>query len=424
VDEQNGRTELVASAAVDRSAPLTVALTTAEVVIVLIAALIALGLPLLGLPVAGGIAFAAAWVGLGSVFVGVAGIAAQLGESARTCRGIALTVLAVAFAVRALADTGPGWLSWFSPLGWAQQVRPFGGDRWWVLLVPAVASACLVAAAYALRARRDLGAGLVPARPGPARAGRLLHGVDGLTVRLGRGVALAWTIGFGVFGLAIGGIAESVDDLTDDRGTTRDLLERLGGSGSLQDVFVGTALGVGALCMAGYGVGVLDRAADEEASGRLELLLAGPVGRMRWWIGRLAEAVIGPAVAMLALGLAAGLIQGLRRGDAGAQLGRVIGAAFVQLPAIWLVVALAAVLLSVRRTAMMTAWTLTGLLVLIKLVGSLVDAPQWVLDLSPFSHLPASPGEAWPGVAVTALLAIAAVTLVASAILFRSRDVA
>jgi ABC-2 type transport system permease protein len=37
--------------------------------------------------------------------------------------------------VRAIGDAGPHWLSWLSPLGWMQQLRPFADERWWVLLL-------------------------------------------------------------------------------------------------------------------------------------------------------------------------------------------------------------------------------------------------------------------------------------------------
>ena len=33
--------------------------------------------------------------------------------------------------------SGPRWLVWLSPIGWAQQFRPYAGNRWWVLLITA-----------------------------------------------------------------------------------------------------------------------------------------------------------------------------------------------------------------------------------------------------------------------------------------------
>ena len=104
----------------------------------------------------------------------MAAVAAQLAGSARGARGLAIGVLGAAFVVQsagaAAGAGGPQWLSWLSPVGWALQVRAFAGDRWLVLALPLAAAVVATAIAVALAARRDLGAGLLPSRPGPAGA--------------------------------------------------------------------------------------------------------------------------------------------------------------------------------------------------------------------------------------------------------------
>ena len=86
----------------------------------------------------------------------VAAVTAQVVESARAASGLAIGVLGGAFALRAIGDAGPHALAWFSPLGWAQAMRAFADERWW-LLAPLLALAALLVAARG-RARR-------PARP-------------------------------------------------------------------------------------------------------------------------------------------------------------------------------------------------------------------------------------------------------------------
>ena len=86
-----------------------------------------------------------------------------------------MIVLAVTYLLRALGDVmgdadGPTALSWLSPIGWGQQVRPFAGDRFAVLLIPVLFTVAALGLAFALQARRDLGAGLLPDRPGRAAA--------------------------------------------------------------------------------------------------------------------------------------------------------------------------------------------------------------------------------------------------------------
>ena len=82
---------------------------------------------------------------------------------------MAFAVLGAAFLLRAIGDTASGlsWLSWLSPIGWAERFRPFAGERWAVLLLPVALLVVLLAAAAALLVRRDLGAGVLA---GPPRA--------------------------------------------------------------------------------------------------------------------------------------------------------------------------------------------------------------------------------------------------------------
>ena len=69
------------------------------------------------------------------------------------------------------ATSATATLSWLSPIGWGQAMRPFAGERWWPLALLLVVAAALVAGAVALRARRDVGAGLVAAAARAARGG-------------------------------------------------------------------------------------------------------------------------------------------------------------------------------------------------------------------------------------------------------------
>jgi ABC-2 type transport system permease protein len=170
-DEEAGRLELVGSAAVGRQAPLTAALLAAVAANGALVLLTCLWLSVLKLPLAGSAALALSIAGCGLVFAGVAAVGAQLAVTARGARGVAIAVLGASFALRAVGDSGPArlsWLSWASPLGWVELTRSFGsaGERWWVLVLPLAASAVLVAAAFALAARRDHSSGLLPGRPG------------------------------------------------------------------------------------------------------------------------------------------------------------------------------------------------------------------------------------------------------------------
>ena len=184
-EEESNRLELLGSGVVGRYAPLTAGLLTALMANLALAVLVALSLIGMGQAAAGSIALGLGYAACGTVFGAAAAVSAQLTESARAANGITSALLGAAYLLRAVGDSaGPGWLSWLSPIGWAQQVRAFAGERWWVLVLALGVAGTLGALGYRLAGRRDLGEGVLPARPGPARGAGWLRSPFALAWRL------------------------------------------------------------------------------------------------------------------------------------------------------------------------------------------------------------------------------------------------
>ncbi|MEV1146413.1 hypothetical protein AB0I76_22515, partial [Micromonospora sp. NPDC049799] len=174
-EEESGRAELVTAAAVGRHARLAAALLVVGVADLLIGLGIAAGLMGAGLSGAGSLAYGLGVTVVGWVFAAVAAVTAQLVEAARTANGIALAVFGATFLLRGIADSaavandGTGavrQLAWLSPTGWFYQIRPYAGERWWVLGLAVLTGVAITGVAVALSRRRDVGAGLLAARLG------------------------------------------------------------------------------------------------------------------------------------------------------------------------------------------------------------------------------------------------------------------
>lgn len=393
-DEEAGRLELVSAGAVGRGAPLAGGLLIAAVTQLALAVLTTIGLIAVGQPWSGSLAFGLAWLGTASVFAAVAAVTAQLRESARAANTLAMGVLGAAYLLRAIGDAGPSWVSWLSPVGWAQQVRPYGADRWWVLAVPVAAIAMLTAVAFRLAARRDLGTGLVPIRPGPPAADRRLSSPLALAWRLQRATVLSWTVGFAIYGAAIGGIADGVGALVNSSSGTRDIVVRMGGRHGLIDAFLATGMGILGIAAAAFVVQSLLRLRTEESAQRAEIVLAGAVSRTRWVVSHVLVAVFGSALMLAVGGLAAGITHGVRAHDLADQLTRVLAGAVIQLPALWVLAGAVLLLYGVLpRVVAAAAWALLGVCLLLGQLGPVLRLPDWALDVSPFSHLPKLPGS-------------------------------
>lgn len=420
-DEETGRSELIDSTAVGRYAGLTGALLLAAGASLATGVIGAAGLLTTDVPAAGSWAFGAALACSGLVFTAVAAVAAQLSPGARFARGAAFSVLAAAFTLRAVGDAGSGGLSWLSPLGWSLQVRPYAGDRWGVLLLHLTATAALTWLAYRLAARRDVGAGLLPDRPGPRRAAPTLAGAFGLAWRLDRGALLLWTTALVLYGLLVGSVVHGIaDEVGSD--SARDIVVRLGGTAALEQAFVAVAFTMLGMVAAAFAVSLVLRLHQEEAAARAETLLAGSLSRTRWLASHLVIALAGSATAILAAGVVAGTVYGVAAGDVGAQLATVIGSAAMQLPAVWLPAAVAVALFgSIPRFAP-AAWAVLIGFVALYLLGTISGLPQWVLDLEPFAHIPLVGGESFSIVPLAVLLTLDAALIAAGARAFRRRD--
>jgi ABC-2 type transport system permease protein len=419
-EEESGRTELVRSTVVGRHAQTTAALIVVFAVNVILGGIVAATLISLDLSATGSVALGASLAAVGFVFATLTVVVAQMTAHTRTVYGIASALIGLAYVLRAAGDVGDGTLSWLSPIGWGQATRPFAGEQWWPLLLPLGAAVLQIVVAFALTNRRDMGAGLVPPRPGPARASGALLSPLGLAVRLQRGVLVGWTAGLFLGGLSYGSIAGDVEDLVADNEQMREMVARAGGD--LVDSFFATALLVLALIATGYAIQATLRLRTEESAGRAEPLLAGAISRWRWAASHLAVALVGSAVVVVAGGLGMGLASAVSLSDPGEILS-LAGASLAYIPAVWVLVGVAFALFGVWPRAALVPWGALAVAFTVGFFGPLLDLPAWLVDASPFSHVPQVPVAEVTAGSLTALIAIAVGLGAVGLIGWRRRDV-
>ena len=364
------------------------------------------------------------------VFAGVGAVSAQLTSSPRGAWAISSTTLGVAFLLRVVGDLSAhaggaaGWVSWLSPIGWVQKLRPFAGEQWWVLLLVVGASAALLTLAFALSNRRDMGSGILPEQPGSATAAPSLRSPLALAWRLHRGVMAGWMAGFVVLGVVFGSLAQGIGDTLNGNADLEKIFERTGGSSGLVDAYLATIMGMLGIFAAGYAIQSTLRMRQEETSGRVEPLLATPVGRLQWAASHLVFSVLGPIVAVALSGLAAGVTYGIDNGDVGHEVPRVLGAALAEIPAVLVMTALTVALFGLLPRLTTLAWVGLAICLFFGLIGSAMQLSHWLLDISPFTHVPHLPGGTVNTTPILVLLALALLVAWGGLTGFRRRPVA
>ncbi|MGS2618611.1 ABC transporter permease [Micromonospora sp. LZ34] len=434
-NEETGRAELLGASVVGRYALLTAALLVIVAANVAAAALLALALAGAGLPLAGSVAAAAAIGGVGVAFTGIAAVTAQLSVTSRGANALAAAAVGIAFLLRAAGDvlgeqTDGGlrvvsaWPSWLSPLGWGTQVRAYTEDRWWVLALPAVLLLAAVAAAYALAERRDIGAGLVAPRRGPATAAPGLLSPAGLAWRLQRGALLGWAVGVAVLGFSMGIAGDEFNAMIEENPAAAEAIAAMGGGAQLIDAYLAAMLGLFALTIGAYVVQALLRVRGDESDGVLEAVLATGVSRARWLGTQVLAAAAGALALVLLAGLTTGLGYGLVAGDPVGRAVDLAGAALVRLPALLVVAGVVTALFGLLpRWSVVLSWTALLVFLLLGQLGAVLELPQAALNLSPYTHVPSVPAVDPAALPLVVLTAVAAALLAGGVAAFRHRDV-
>lgn len=427
-EEEAGRRELLSATVLGRQAPLAAALVVVVAANVVMGAIMVAMLTSAGLPTTGSVALGVSYAAAGLLFAAVGAVAAQLTEGAGAARGIAIGVLGAVFLIRAAGDAaGPGgnlaWLSWLSPIGWVHRVRPFAGEQWWVLGPIVALGLALLAGAVGLLQRRDLGAGVLPARLGPAHASALLRSPVALAWRLHRRSMLGWTVGFAVIGAVIGGAAQSIESMAEGSSQLREMLARIGGASVLTDAYIAATLSLLALAVAGYAIATTLRLRTEETVLRAELVLATAVSRPSWTLSHLLFTLLGPVLALAALGTTIAAASGSAGGDLAGHWSDVVGGAMLYLPAIWVLAGIAMAGFGLLpRLAAAIAWAALAICLFLAFLGPLLQLDQQILNLSPFTHIPKLPGGQLTTAPILWLLATAAALTVTGIAAFRRRD--
>ena len=356
------------------------------------------------------------------MFAGAGALTSQLAATKRLATELAVGFVAVSLLLRVLADTSSaGWVRWLTPLGWAEEMRPFTGARPLVLLAPLGASALLALLSLRIAAVRDVVTGALASADTAKPRLALLSSVHGHALRDQSSTLAAWAAGTCAMALVVGIVSKSVTSLGISKQLSQ-VLQKLGiGSSLTPKAYIGFTFSFIVLLVALFAVAQIGAARREEAEERLEGLLALPVSRREWLAGRMSLAVLGAGAVALSACLVAwagAVSQGVSL-----SLPAMLEAALNCLPAAILFLGLAALAYALLpRAGVAVAYGVLAAAYLWQLFGSLLGAPKWLVEATPFAHVAAVPAVAFRAQSGAIMVALGLLACAAAVVVFERRD--
>jgi ABC-2 type transport system permease protein len=419
-EEEAGRLELVLAGRVARHVPILAGLIVASAAILVTTIAFAVGLSVFGVPATRSVLYAASLGALAFFFAGLAAVLAQATLHSRGVYTLGLLVLAAGYVLRGVGDVTNTWVTWLSPLGWAEKAAPFGDMRWWTLLIPLGVGGLLAALAILVAGRRDLGSALVRARAGRARASTWLRSPLGLATAIHRPAFLGWLAGTLILAGLMGALARQFIDAVLGNPA---MAEALGvSSGRPADAMVALTQLYIAIIATAYAVQAVASLRGEETAGRLEARLSGTLSRTGWLVAHALVIVVGLLVVVVVSSVVLAAGTAWSTGTA-VDVGRILAAGAAYLPAELLVASLALALFGLWPRALPVAWAVVGIVAFIAFLGPGLRVPTWALDLSPTTHVGKPPLVTVEGLPLVVLGTIAAVLGGAAVMGFRRRGV-
>lgn len=387
-DEELGRLEMFRAMPVGRLTGASAVIKFAFVLNLLISLLTAallLAVDISGTTAAGALAFGFAIGSVGLLFAALTLLAAQLFSTAHSVSGFGFSSMLLFYILRAGGDVSGSALSYISPLGLGLKVQAFYSNNPLPIAVLLAESILVTGIALAVNDLRDHGAGVIPARAGRAHASSFLKSPLGYAWRITRGGVLGWSAGMFLLGASYGSVCTELDAFIENSELMQKIIAQ-GGGNVLLDSYVAMIFVIMAMVT---GVPVILAATKihaEEKRGRLEQIFARSLPRMKLY-GAFLVVAVAESVALQFL-LAAGL---WATAEGELLLGEMIKPAFVYLPAIWLMLGIAVLLVGALPKLTALIWAIFGYSFLILYMGRAMDLPEWTAKITPFGNIPQLP---------------------------------
>ncbi len=393
-DEEEGRIEMINSLPVGSLSNLSATFIVLLIAQVIISFLVGFGLISFGIEsidIEGSLLFAASIGIVGVFYAALTGVFAQLTSNTRATIGFSIGFLILEYIIRGIGDTSIEFLSYISPLGLIIKSEAFVNNYWWPIIVLGVVSFIVFIIALYLNSIRDLSSGFFPTMPGRRFASRFLTSPLGLALRLLRISIISWIIGMLIVGIAYGSLLGDLEGFIKNSELIQQMIPELGGM-SLTDRFITMLITIISVLGTIPALMFILKISGEEKKSRIQEVLSTSVSRndllASYALIGFVSAVIVQFVSIIGLWSAAVFVM-----EDVASLDLLLKAAFVNIPAMWIFVGFTILLIGWLPRYTSLAWGYLIYSFFVEYLGEMLKLPNWIVNISPFAHIPNIPAE-------------------------------
>jgi ABC-2 type transport system permease protein len=160
---------------------------------------------------------------------------------------------------------------------------------------------------------------------------------------------------------------------------------------------------------------------ETEAAHHADPILSTRVGRLRWLGSHLMIATVGSLWLLVVVGLSCGGAVAAALGEP-RYYGEMMRGALVQWPAVLVLTGIVVLAIGLEPRTASLGWAALVAFLLIGELGPLLSLDQWVIDISPYSHVPKLPAGNLTAAPLVWLTLVAVALLAAGAWRFGQRD--
>lgn len=424
-DEEAGRLEMVRSFPVGKATVLTATIIVYTIVSLIVGfvsglALYAAGLE--GVGFEGAMLFGMNFAIAGIFFAALTSVFAQLSQTSRTVLGYAFAYLGAAYILRALGDINNSWLSFFPPFGTLLQTKTLVENNWWPVIAVSALSVVIAYIGIQLNRIRDLDASFIPTKKGRKKASAYLNSIFMLALRNQRTTLISWIVAMFVLGASYGSILGNIEEFFSSNDLYQQLISGIGGNGTMVDRFIVMLYAVIAIVSVIPTVQVIIKLRREEWQGRIEPVLARSVSRTRMLFEYLILSLTISAVTTFS-GIAGLYAAGSQVVASPLNFGDMLLAVFAYLPAAWVFISVAVLLLGFVPGLIKIVWAYLGFGFATIYFGGILQLPDWVVKLSPFGYVQKLPLENYSLLSGLVLIIAFIILTFAGACSYRVRNI-